>query len=51
MPNFIIPSEIFPLNVRGSAMGVCLLINWRYDFLIAFTFLSVFEAAGRPAPC
>lgn len=46
---FIIPSEIFPLKVRGSAMGVCLLVNWGSNFLISLTFLNLIGAFGRPA--
>jgi len=44
---FIIPSEIFPLKVRGSAMGFCLLTNWGTNFLITLTFLSLIEAIGE----
>ena len=45
---FIIPSEIFPLKVRGSAMGACLLTNWGTNFVITLTFLSLIQAIGRP---
>src|SRR5215211_2395609 len=45
---FIIPSEIFPLKVRGSAMGACLLTNWGTNFVITLTFLSLIEAIGEP---
>jgi Sugar (and other) transporter len=45
---FIIPSEIFPLKVRGSAIGACLLTNWGTNFVITLTFLSLIEAIGEP---
>jgi hypothetical protein len=45
---FIIPSEIFPLKVRGSAMGACLLTTWVTNFVITLTFLSLIEAIGEP---
>ena len=46
---FIIPSEIFPLKVRGSAMSVCLLTNWGSNFAIATVFLTLLNTFGRPA--
>jgi sugar porter (SP) family MFS transporter len=46
---FIIPSEIFPLKVRGSAMSVCLLTNWGSNFAIATVFLTLLDTFGRPA--
>ena len=46
---FIIPSEIFPLKVRGSAMSICLLTNWGSNFAIATVFLSLLDIFGRSA--
>jgi sugar porter (SP) family MFS transporter len=34
-------SEIFPLQMRGPAMAVCTMFNWGFNFLIAYTFLSL----------
>lgn len=45
---FLIPPEIFPLKVRGSAMSICLMVNWSSNFIIALTFLPLIDAIGRP---
>ena len=34
-------AEIFPLQMRGPAMAVCTMFNWGFNFLIAYTFLSL----------
>src|SRR3954447_13686415 len=34
-------SEIFPLQMRGPAMAVCTMFNWGFNFLIAYTFLTL----------
>ncbi len=44
---FVLPSEIYPLRIRGSAMSATLLCNWGMNFLVALTFLSLFDALGR----
>ncbi|PSK89685.1 sugar porter (SP) family MFS transporter [Murinocardiopsis flavida] len=46
---FIIPTELYPLSVRGSAMSVTLFANWGMNFLVALTFLSLLEALGGAA--
>jgi sugar porter (SP) family MFS transporter len=46
---FLIPPEIFPLKVRGKAMGLALLINWGSNFVISLTFLPLLESIGEPA--
>jgi sugar porter (SP) family MFS transporter len=46
---FLVPPEIFPLRVRGKAMGLALLINWGTNFVITLTFLSLIGAIGEPA--
>jgi SP family galactose:H+ symporter-like MFS transporter len=46
---FLVPPEIFPLRVRGKAMGLALLINWGTNFIITLTFLSLIGAIGEPA--
>src|ERR1700739_5028727 len=43
---FIIPSEIYPLSVRGTAMSVTLFANWGMGFVISLTFLSLLQALG-----
>jgi sugar porter (SP) family MFS transporter len=46
---FLIPPEIFPLRVRGKAMGLALLINWGSNFVISLTFLPLLESIGEAA--
>jgi sugar porter (SP) family MFS transporter len=46
---FLIPPEIFPLRVRGKAMGLALLINWGSNFIISLTFLPLLESIGEAA--
>lgn len=42
----IIPSELYPLRVRGTAMSATMFSNWTMNFLVALTFLSVLQALG-----
>jgi len=39
-------SEIFPLHLRSPAMALCTVANWAFNFLVAFTFLSLVGALG-----
>jgi sugar porter (SP) family MFS transporter len=43
---FIIPSEIYPLRVRGTAMSVTLFSNWGMAFVVSLTFLTLLQALG-----
>ncbi|GAB3555894.1 sugar porter family MFS transporter [Spelaeicoccus albus] len=43
---FIIPSEIYPLRVRGTAMSVTLFSNWGMNFVVSLTFLTLLQALG-----
>jgi len=45
---WLLISEIYPLQVRGVAMSVATLANWAANLLVALTFLSLIEVAGRP---
>lgn len=42
----IIPSELYPLRIRGTAMSATMFSNWTMNFLVALTFLSVLQALG-----
>jgi SP family galactose:H+ symporter-like MFS transporter len=42
-------SEIYPLKVRGTAMGMATLVNWAANLIVALSFLSLVNAIGRPA--
>lgn len=43
---FIIPSELYPIRVRGTAMSLTLACNWTMSFIVSLTFLSLFDAFG-----
>lgn len=43
---FIIPSELYPLRIRATAMSLTLAVNWTMSFLVSLTFLSLFDAFG-----
>jgi sugar porter (SP) family MFS transporter len=40
-------SEIFPLQMRGPAMAVCTMFNWGFNFLIAYTFLTLTDVLTK----
>lgn len=39
-------SEIYPLKVRGRAMGIATVANWGSNLLVALTFLSLLRTFG-----
>ena len=39
-------SEIYPLRIRGVAMGVATMANWGFNLLVALTFLLLIESFG-----
>ena len=46
---WLVISEIFPLNVRGAAMGVTTLVLWFSNFLVAQFFPLLFEIGSTVA--
>ncbi|WP_129114554.1 sugar porter family MFS transporter [Halegenticoccus tardaugens] len=44
---WLLISEIYPLKVRGSAMGVVTVVNWVANLLVAQTFLQLVGAIGE----
>jgi sugar porter (SP) family MFS transporter len=42
-------SEIFPLEIRGPAMAVCTIVNWTFNFVVSFTFLTLAADIGKAA--
>ncbi|CAK7340812.1 unnamed protein product [Dovyalis caffra] len=40
---WIITSEIFPINVKGSAGSLCNLINWSCSWVVSYTFNFLLE--------
>lgn len=43
---FIIPSELYPLRIRGTAMSATMFSNWTMNFLVSLTFLTLLDALG-----
>lgn len=41
-------SEIYPLKIRGRAMGIATVANWGSNLLVALTFLSMLRSLSRP---
>ena len=44
---WLLLSEIFPMAIRGFAMGIAVFVLWRVNALISFVFPILVEAAGR----
>ncbi len=44
---WLLISEIYPLKVRGLAMSIATVANWAANLVVALTFLSLIQAAGR----
>ena len=45
---WLLISEIYPLSIRGMAMGIATLANWGANLLVALTFLILIQFLGRP---
>ncbi len=45
---WLLISEVYPLEVRGAAMGVASVGNWASNLLFSLTFLTLVGAIGRP---
>lgn len=43
---FLLPSEIFPENIRGFGMGISIMFNWLTNFLVALLFPIMLESCG-----
>lgn len=43
---FVLPSEVYPLAIRGAAMSTTLVANWGIKSLVALTFLSLLQLLG-----
>lgn len=43
---WLLISEIFPLEVRGAAMGVSVFSCWFWNFVVSSTFLSLLNSIG-----
>ena len=45
---WLLISEIFPLYLRGRAMGIATIANWGFNLLVTVTFLELIDIFGRP---
>lgn len=43
---WLIVSEVFPLGIRGRAMGIATFSNWLCNYFVSLTFLSLIQAIG-----
>ena len=43
---WLLIAEIFPTRVRNIGMSIATLSNWVFNFIVAFTFLSIVDALG-----
>jgi sugar porter (SP) family MFS transporter len=43
---WLLISEIYPLQIRGAAMGLATMSNWSFNLLVALTFLVLVERLG-----
>lgn len=46
---WVVLSEIFPLKIRGKAIGFVLFANWLSNYIISLTFLTLVGAIGTSA--
>jgi sugar porter (SP) family MFS transporter len=43
---WVLLSEIYPLSIRGKAVGLALFANWLFNYLVSLTFLLLIEKLG-----
>jgi MFS transporter, SP family, galactose:H+ symporter len=43
---WLLISEIYPLRIRGVAMGIATMSNWAFNLLVALTFLILLNSLG-----
>ena len=44
---WLIISEIYPLRIRSKAMAVATMVNWAFNFLVSYFFLTMTQTLGR----
>ena len=44
---WLLISEIYPLKIRGLAMSIATTANWSANLIVAVTFLTLVQAAGK----
>jgi len=45
--SWLLNSEIYPLHIRGKAMGLATCFNWLSNFIITSTFLNLINIMGK----
>ncbi|HET6966452.1 MAG TPA: sugar porter family MFS transporter [Acidimicrobiales bacterium] len=40
-------SELYPLRIRSKAMALCTMVNWTFNFLVSYFFLTMTQDLGR----
>jgi MFS family permease len=43
---WLLISEIYPLRIRGVAMGIATMSNWAFNLVVALTFLILLNSLG-----
>ncbi|NGX33564.1 MAG: hypothetical protein K1060chlam4_01634, partial [Candidatus Anoxychlamydiales bacterium] len=44
---WLIISEIYPMGIRGRAMGIAIFANWTCNYIISLTFLTLVDFLGK----
>ncbi|PCR91778.1 sugar porter family MFS transporter [Natrinema ejinorense] len=44
---WLLISEIYPMEIRGTAMGVVTVVNWAGNLLVSLTFLRLIDVVGQ----
>ncbi len=44
---WLIISEIYPIGIRGRAMGIAIFANWSFNYIISLTFLTLVDFLGK----
>jgi sugar porter (SP) family MFS transporter len=44
---WLIISEIYPMGIRGRAMGIATFANWTFNYLISLSFLTLVDLLGK----
>jgi MFS transporter, SP family, sugar:H+ symporter len=42
----VVISEVFPLHVRGAAVGFCTMLLWAANFIVSLSFPVLLDAVG-----
>lgn len=44
---WLLISELFPLRVRSRAMALCTMVNWTFNFLVSYFYLTMTQDLGK----